>query len=290
MKDRKNKGRGLAKVSHLFLSGPEPPKEKVTIQVAAKTLGVSKGTNITYLNTGLLSRIKEDGRIYVTMDEVLTLGDTKRKPQVKPAVTTSANRNKRVSVNKERDRPKRPVTSFGLLESERQYLLTCKAALEAKDKELETLTIEVNALKRNVKTQANELKGTESRLRKLEKERQKLQGEFKKTTDANDHEKERTQARLLAVEDKVKRLRRPWWQEFFGYLRLRPELSRNKGMVLLGALALLTVLIFSGWWFSRSPKQATSLVAEGQPSGSGAVQAPSQAVLDSELLISSHPD
>lgn len=61
-------------------------------------------------------------------------------------------------------------------------------------------------------------------------------------------------------------------------------------MVLLGALALLTVLIFSGWWFSRSPKQAPSLVAEGQPSGSGAVQAPSQAVLDSELLLSSHPD
>ena len=162
--------------------------------------------------------------------------------------------------------------------------------MEAKDKELEKLTFEVNTLKRNLKIQANELKGTETRLRELEKERQKLLGEFKKTTDANDHEKERTQARLLAVDDKVKRLRRPWWQEFFGYLRLRPELSRNKGMVLLGALALLTVLIFSGWWFSRSPKQPPSLVAEGQPSGSGAVQAPSQAVLDSELLISSHPD
>ena len=290
MKDRKNQRRGLAKVSHLFLSGPEPPKEKVTIQVAARALGVSKGTIITYLNKGLISRMKEGGRIYVSMDEVLTLGDTKRKPQVKPAVTTLANRDKRVSVNKERERPKRPVASFGLLESERQYLLRCKAALEAKDTELEALTFEVNTLKRNLEIQANELKGAETRLRELGKEQQKLLGEFKKTTDANDHEKERTQARLLAVDDKVKRLRRPWWQEFFGYLRLRPELSRNKGMVLLGALALLTVLIFSGWWFSRSPKQPPSLVAEGQPSGSGAVQAPSQAVLDSELLLSSHPD
>ena len=61
-------------------------------------------------------------------------------------------------------KPKRPLGSFGLLESERQYLLACKAALEAKDTE-------------------------------LEKEQQKLQGEFKKTTDANDYEKERTQAR-----------------------------------------------------------------------------------------------
>jgi vacuolar-type H+-ATPase subunit I/STV1 len=290
MKDRKNQGRGLAKVSHLFLSGPEPLKEKVTIQVAAKTLGVSKGTIITYLNKGLLTRIKEGGRIYVSMDEVRTLGDSRRKPQVKPSVTTSAERNKRVSVNKRRDRSKRPSASFGLLESERQYLLTCKAALEAKDKELETLTFEVNTLKRNVKIQANELKGTETRLKELEKEQQKLLGELKKTIDANDHEKERTQARLLAVDDKVKRFRRPWWQELSGHLRLRPELSRKNGMVLLSFLALLTVLIFSGWWFNRSPKQPLSSVAERQPSGSEAVQAPSQALLDSELLSSSYPD
>ena len=283
MKDRKNQGRGLAKVSHLFLSGPEPPKEKVTIQVAARTLGVSKGTIITYLNKGLLTRTKEAGRIYVSMDEVRTLGDTKRKPQVKPSVTTSAERNKRASVNKERDRPKRPLASFGLLESERQYLLTCKAALEAEDKELEKLTFEVNTLKRNLKIQANELKGTETRLRELEKERQKLLGEFKKTTDANDHEKERTHARLLAVDDKVKRLRGPWWQELFAHLRLQPEGSRKKGVVLFTTLSLLAVLIFSGWWFNRSPKQPLVPVTEGQPSWTGTVQATSQAVLGSEL-------
>ena len=283
MKDRKNQGRGLAKVSHLFLSGPEPPKEKVTIQVAARTLGVSKGTIITYLNKGLLTRIKEGGRIYVSMDEVRTLGDTKRKPQVKPSVTTSAKRNKRASANKERDRPKRPVASFGLLESERQYLLKCKAALEAKDTELEKLTFEVNTLKRNLKIRANELKGTETRLRELEKERQKLLGEYKKTTDANNHEKERTQARLLAVDDKGKRLRRPWWQELFGHLRLQPEGSRKKGVVLFTTLSLLAVLIFSGWWFNRSPKQPLAPVTEGQPSWTGTVQATSQAVLGSEL-------
>jgi len=283
MKDRKNQGRGLAKVSHLFLSGPEPPKEKVTIQVAAGALGVSKGTIITYLNKGLLTRIKEGGRIYVSMDEVRALGDTNRKHQVKPSVTTSVERNKRASVNKERDRPKRPLASFGLLEGERQYLLKCKAALEAKDKELETLAFEVNTLTRNLKIQANELKRTETRLRELEKEQQKLLGEFKKTADANDHEKERPQARLLAVDDKVKRLRRPWWEEFFGHLRLQPGGSRKKGVVLFTTLSLLAVLIFSGWWFSRSPKQPPSPVAEGQPSGSGAVQAPSQAVLGSEL-------
>ena len=284
MKDRKNQRRGLAKVSHLFLSGPEPPKEKVTIQVAARALGVSKGTIITYLNKGLLTRIKEDGRIYVSMDEMRTLGDTKRKPQVKPSVTPSAKRNKKASVNKRRDRAKRPLASFGLLESERQYLLACKAALEAKDKELEALTLEVNTLKSNVKIQANELKGTESRLRELEKEQQKRLGEFKSTTTAHSQDSlEKIQVRLLKVEEEMSRLRRPWWQEFFSHLLPRPELSRKNGTVLLSVLALLTVLIFTGWWFSRSQEQPPSPVAEGQPSRSGSVQASSQAVLDSEL-------
>ena len=291
MKNRKNQGRGLAKVSHLFLSGPEPPQEKVTIQVAARTLGVSKGTIITYLNQGLLTRIKEGGRIYISMDEVRTLGGTKRKPQVKPPVSPSVDRNKRASVNKRRDRAKQPVASFGLLESERQYLLKCKAALEAKDAELKKLTFEVNELKRNVEIHTSEWKGTETRLRKLEKEQQKRLGEFKSTTNALDQDlMEKIQVRLLEVEEEMKRLGRPWWQGLFGHLRPRPEFSRKRGMVLLGGLALLTVLIFSGWWFSRPPKQPPAPVAEGQPSGSGTVQAPSQVVVDSELLISSHPD
>jgi hypothetical protein len=183
------------------------------------------------------------------------------------------------------------LASFGLLESERQYLLTCKAALEAKDKELEILTFEVQTIKRNVEIQTNKLERTETRLRELEKEQQKRLGEFKSTTNAHNQDLlEKIQARLLKVEEEMKRLGRPWLRELFSHLRPWPELFRNKGMVLLGAVALLTVLIFSGWWFSRSPKQPPSPVAEGQPSGSGTVQATSQAVLDSELLISSHPD
>jgi hypothetical protein len=294
MKGRKKQGRGLAKVSHLFLSGPEPsepPEEKVTIQVAAKTLGVTKGTIITYLNKGQLTRIKEAGRIYVAVDEVRTLGETRRKHQVKPPVTASAERNKRASVNKERDRAKQPLASFGLLESERQYLLRCKAALEVKDKELETLSFEVQTIKRSVEIHANELKGTETRLKELEKQQQNRPGEFKSTTKAHNQDLlEKIQARLLKVEEDMSRLRRPWWQPFSGHPRLRPGFSRKKGMVILGVVALVTVLIFSGWWFNRSPKQSPSPVAKGQLPESGTVQSTSQAVLDSELLISSHPD
>ena len=282
MKNRKNQGRGLAKVSHLFLSSPEPPMEKVSIQVAARELGVSKGTIITYLNTGQLTRIKEADRIYVSMDEVRAFAATKRK-QVKPAVTKPAKRSKRAFVNKEKERPKRPVANV-VLEIERKYLLKYKAALEAKDKKLEKLTFEVNELKQNVEIQSSEWKGIQTRLRDLEKQQQELLGEFKSTTNEHDEDLlEKIHARLLKVETEMKRLSRPRWQELFGHLRPRPELSGQNGMVLLGALALLTVLTFSGWWFNRSEKQPPSPVAERQPSESDTVQAPVQAVVEAEL-------
>lgn len=294
MKDNKNQERGLAKVSHLFLSGPErpePPEEKVTIQVAARALGVTKGTIITYLNKGQLSRIKESGRIFVSMDEVRAFGEPRRTPKVKSPGTASPERNKRAFVKKKKERPKRSLTSFGLLESERQYLLSCKAALEAKDTELEKLTFKVNELKHNAERQASEWKGTETRLRKLETEQQEKLRKPKSTTSAHNQDLlEEIQARLLAVEEKMSRLRRPWWQAFVGHPPARPKFSRKKGMVIVAVVALVTILIFSGWWLNRSPKQSPSPVAKGQATESGTAQSTSQAVLDSESLVSSYQD
>jgi excisionase family DNA binding protein len=49
------------------------PEEKVTIQAAARTLGVSKGTVVHFLNNGKLTRIKEGSAVFVSMDEIETL-------------------------------------------------------------------------------------------------------------------------------------------------------------------------------------------------------------------------
>jgi hypothetical protein len=285
MKDRKNQARGLAKVSDLFLSGPESPREKVTIQVAAKTLDVSKGTIITYLNNGLLTRIKEGDFVYIPMDEVRALRDSMKKLDVITSIDTSSERGgRRDTVTVEKDHHKRLLAHFGQPENERQYLFEHKAALEAKDKELKSLKSGFNTLKRNLETQASELERTKAKLRELQEEQQKRLVESKSTANANNQDLlEKIQARLLMVEEELKRLRRPSWKELFGHLRLRPERSRKKGVVLFGTLALLAVLIFSVCWFNRSPKQPPSPVTEGQASGSGTVLAAPQAVLDSEL-------
>jgi predicted site-specific integrase-resolvase len=86
MKGSKNEKRGLESVCHFFLSAPQPSvnKKKVTIEVAARTLGVSKGTVINYLNRGLLTRIKENGRVFIELDEVKSLDDPERKRSALP--------------------------------------------------------------------------------------------------------------------------------------------------------------------------------------------------------------
>ena len=86
MKGSKNQKRGLESVCHFFLSAPQPSvnKKKVTIEVAARTLGVSKGTVIDYLNRGLLTRIKENGRVFIELDEVKSLDDPERKRSALP--------------------------------------------------------------------------------------------------------------------------------------------------------------------------------------------------------------
>jgi hypothetical protein len=174
MKARKNQERGLERVSHFFLSAPEPSvaKERVTIQVAARTLGVSKGTIITYLDKGLLRRIKEDGRVYVEMDEVRSLAGFAKKVSGLPAT-----------------------------------------AREGKHKELERLKTELHNLRQNLQAQTSELAKTKIRIKQLEKNQQEGLWYLNRAKDSADHNSPgEMRARLLAVEEELKRLDRSWWK------------------------------------------------------------------------------
>jgi len=260
MKIRKNQERGLERVSHFFLSAPKPSveKEKVTIQAAARALGVSKGTIITYMNKGLLSRRKEDGCIYIEMDEVNRLRERERGT---------------VGLT-ERDQVKEPLSHFGQSEKKRQVLPA--AAPEAKHKELERLKSELANLRQDLEAQNSELAETKSKLRELEKEQNIRLLNFDKATDVSDQKREDTRARLLAVEEELKRIQQPSRKELIDHQLLRPEGSGKKKLVPLGILSLLGVLMISVWWSTRSPTQPSAVVTEGQVYGSGTVQATSQ--------------
>jgi excisionase family DNA binding protein len=66
------------------------PDGKVTVQAAARTLGVSKGTVIHYLNNGKLTRVKEGSAVFVSMDEIEALLETEKEPGVIPPEVKAA--------------------------------------------------------------------------------------------------------------------------------------------------------------------------------------------------------
>lgn len=145
-------------------------KEKVTIQVAAKTLGVSKGTVIHYLNDGKLTRIKEGSTVYILMDEIRALLDTKEdlsatSPQARraeiedirvPEVRSGDGDGTNVTVDIVHYEGL--LTRLGQLELENQNLLVykdsmvkTKAALGDREKELQEVKVKLHMLEEELR-------------------------------------------------------------------------------------------------------------------------------------------
>ena len=132
------------------------PEGKVTIQAAARTLGVSKGTVVHFLNNGKLTRIKEGSAVFVLMDEVEALLKPEKEPvvispEVKAAesetVSTAESKvddSSGVTVTVDRAHYEELLTRVGQLEVEKENLLVyknnmveTKGALSHKEKEFQ---------------------------------------------------------------------------------------------------------------------------------------------------------
>jgi len=216
MEDRKNQKRGLESVCHFFLSAPKPSmvKERVTIQVAARTLGVSKGTIITYLNEGLLTRIKKEGRIYIELDEVNSLATSQRKENVASGTDTSTVGDRGAAILPERGQTKQPLTHLRHFEKKRSGLLT--TAREVKHSKLESLRIELEKLKQNLAAQTSEVVATKIKIKQLEEKQQEGLLYFNKAKASDDNNSGDIRARLTMVEEGLKRLDRSWWKRLLG--------------------------------------------------------------------------
>ena len=285
MKDKKKQVKGIGELSRHFLSNQESSREKVTIREAAKALNVTRGKIITYLNQEILTRIKENDQVYILTDEIRALSESIKKLDVSTSVDNSRESEARTDfVTSLKDHHKKLLANLKRPENERNNISEYEIALQAKDTELESLKSKFNSLKRKLETQASELERAKARLQEMEKDQQEQPVDFKSTANANNLVLlKRTKARLLATEENLKRLSRPRWKELFGHPWLRADSSGKKGMALFVTCALLAGLIFSVWWFNRSPKKAASPVNEGQASKYGTVRSTSQAVLDSDL-------
>ena len=132
------------------------PEGKVTIQAAARTLGVSKGTVVHFLNNGKLTRIKEGSAVFVLKDEIESLLKKEKEPdfvspEVKAAdtetvstVESKVENSGGTTVTVERAHYEDLLTRVGQLEVEKENLLVyknsmveTKGALSHKEKEFQ---------------------------------------------------------------------------------------------------------------------------------------------------------
>lgn len=132
------------------------PEGKVTIQTAARTLGVSKGTVVHFLNNGKLTRIKEGSAVFVLKDEIASLLKREKAPDlISPEVKTAETETVSVveskgddsggtTVTVERAHYEELLTRVGQLEVEKENLLKykntmveTKGALSHKEREFQ---------------------------------------------------------------------------------------------------------------------------------------------------------
>ena len=145
-------------------------EEKVTIKVAARTLGVSKGTIVHYLNNGKLSRIKEGATVYISADDINRLLETKEDSAVitpearvaksKDAVVTEAKYKESdgTTVSVARDHYEEMLTRLGRLELENRNLLVykdgmvkTKSVLNDREKELQKVTAKLHMMEEELR-------------------------------------------------------------------------------------------------------------------------------------------
>jgi hypothetical protein len=146
------------------------PGGKVTIQAAARTLGVSKGTVVHFLNNGKLTRIKEGSAVFVLMDEIEALLKAEKEPDViSPEVKAAESEAECVAESKvddsggvtvtvDRAHYEELLTRVGQLEVEKENLLVyknsmveTKGALSHKEKEFQQATAKLNMMEEELR-------------------------------------------------------------------------------------------------------------------------------------------
>jgi DNA-binding transcriptional MerR regulator len=145
-------------------------EEKVSIKVAAKAMGVSKGTIVHYLNNGKLSRIKEGSTVYISTVEINRLLEAREDsavitpkakiPESKHVVVTKVKSSEGdgTTVTVDRNHYEEILTRVGRLELENRNLrvykdsmVKIKSVLNDREKELQEVTAKLHMMEEELR-------------------------------------------------------------------------------------------------------------------------------------------
>jgi hypothetical protein len=178
--------------------------EKLTLQIAAKALHMSVRTIQRYLDKGLLTKVKEDGKVYVYADEIRGL------------------KNKLTTTNKLSDDTKKKspgqatvdllyleglLIQVGQLKEKQQLLLTYENDIRQKNDTLLAKERELLEQKAMIEQKNKELIEAEKLLQEKDKVMEKAGAEIQRLRN------EAKKAEELQAE--IARLKKPWYKRIF---------------------------------------------------------------------------
>jgi predicted site-specific integrase-resolvase len=136
-----------------------PTSERLELKTAAKALSVSVRTVQRYIERGLLTRVKERGRIFVIPDEVKIL---KKKLAIEGKTTATKLEKKVSTVTIELSYLENLMKKLAQLEEKQKFMLTYQEDLQKKDmtlKEKELSLVEKETEIQKLKDSLKRLKG-----------------------------------------------------------------------------------------------------------------------------------
>jgi len=193
--------------------------EKITLQVAAKALDVSVRTVQRYIDKGLITKVKEDGKVYVMADEIRCL---KKKLEATNDTTGDRAKIDKTTITVDMSYLEGLLVQLGEMKEKQRLLLEYKDDIRQKEMSLLSKEQELTQTKAALTANSTELEQARATITKARNELQRLM-EIKQDAeqkakvvldqqaalDAKEHEL----AEIQAENERLKRLR--WWERLF---------------------------------------------------------------------------
>lgn len=192
--------------------------EKITLRVAAKALDVSVRTVQRYLDKGLITKVKENGKVYVLADEIRGL---RKRLEATNDMTDDRAKSGKTTVTLDMSYLEGLLVQLGEMKEKQRLLLEYKDDIRQKEVSLLAKEQELTQTKAALATNSAELEQARATITKARSELQRL-FEVQKDAEAKgkslmDREAqiERKDKELAEIRAEVERLRLPWWRRWF---------------------------------------------------------------------------
>jgi len=190
--------------------------EKLTLQVAAKALDVSVRTVQRYIDKGLITKIKEDGKVYVIADEIRGL---RKRLETTNDMTDDRAKSDKTTVTLDMSYLEGLLVQLGEMKEKQRLLLEYKDDIRQKELSLLSKEQELTQTKAALATNAEELAEAKTTISKARNELQRLmeikqdaeqKGKVVLEQQAALKQRERELAEIRAENERLKQLK--WWE------------------------------------------------------------------------------